>query len=83
VSRGQLLNPLPDLKMTDSCDPVIQMKRQEFLDALYLADGRDDVDHPYHASYTDLLEQWKRYAGLASQWLELLAVDEDLRESHA
>lgn len=69
--------------MTDNCDPVIQLKRQEFLDALYLADGRDDQEHPYHSSYTGLFEQWKRYAGLASQWIELLAVDENLREAQA
>jgi hypothetical protein len=40
------------------CDPVEQQARQDFLDALYRASGRDRKDHPHHSSYTGLYREW-------------------------
>lgn len=68
--------------MLPNCDPVVMGRRQSFLTALYEADGRDDRDHPHHATYTGLLDQWKRYAHLSGQWLDQLAVDDSLRAKH-
>lgn len=35
-------------------DPHVEQRRQDYLDALYLLDGRDSPDHPHHATYTGL-----------------------------
>lgn len=48
-------SPLPE---TLPCDPVVQQARQDALDMLYLIDGRDAVDHPLHALYTGLAQQY-------------------------
>lgn len=37
-----------------ACDPVEQQGRQDRLEALYVADGRDDPSHPQHGNYTGL-----------------------------
>ncbi len=41
-----------------ACDPAEQEARQQFLDELYRAAGRDRKDHPYHSSYTGLYQEW-------------------------
>ena len=33
-------------------------QRQDFLDSLYIQDGRDKADHPMHSLYTGLYQQW-------------------------
>lgn len=33
-------------------------RRADFLDSLYLQDGRDAKDHPLHSLYTGLYIQW-------------------------
>ena len=38
------------------CDPVEQEARQLELDRMYLADGRDNPEHEFHALYTGLAE---------------------------
>lgn len=38
--------------------------RQEFLEALYFADGRDSADHPHHAHYTGLFQAWVKHCKL-------------------
>lgn len=38
--------------------PAIQQARQDRLDALYLEDGRHNHDHPLHAHYTGLWQQY-------------------------
>ena len=42
----------------NSCDPTEQQKRQDLLDAAYLADGRDQLPdgHPLKSTYTGLAE---------------------------
>lgn len=37
------------------CDPVEQQARQDELDALYKANGRESKEHPLHALYTGLV----------------------------
>lgn len=37
-----------------ACDPVEQQGRQDRLEALYVADGRDHPSHPQHGNYTGL-----------------------------
>lgn len=39
-----------------ACSPIEQQARQDRLEALYLADGRDNPDHPMHALYTGLAQ---------------------------
>lgn len=41
--------------MTYDINPTEQQARQDHLEALYLADGRDDKDHPFHNLYTGLV----------------------------
>lgn len=33
---------------------TIEQRRQDYLDALYILDGRDFPNHPHHATYTGL-----------------------------
>jgi hypothetical protein len=40
------------------CDPIEQQARQDTLDALYLLDGRGRPEHPFHAVYTGLAQQY-------------------------
>lgn len=35
-------------------NPCIEQRRQNYLDALYILDGRDFPSHPLHATYTGL-----------------------------
>jgi hypothetical protein len=42
--------------VSSDCNPTEQQARQGHLDALYLADGRDNPDHPMHALYTGLAQ---------------------------
>lgn len=44
--------------MNPDCNPVEQQLRQDALDALYLKDGRDDKNHPHHATYTNLFQSY-------------------------
>ena len=39
-----------------TCDPIEQQARQDELDRLYELDGRNDPNHPLHATYTGLYE---------------------------
>jgi hypothetical protein len=41
--------------MNQDCNPIEQTARQEQLEQLYLADGRDNPEHPYHGLYTGLV----------------------------
>ena len=41
-----------------------QQNRVEFLDQLYLLDGRDDTSHPLHARYTGLAQEFCYQIGL-------------------
>lgn len=41
-------------------DPLVEQRRQNYLDALYLLDGRDAPDHPRHATYTGLFVEHVR-----------------------
>jgi hypothetical protein len=41
-----------------NCDPVEQQARQDFLDELYRAAGRDRLEHPDYSLYTGLYQQW-------------------------
>lgn len=47
----------------------VEQRRQDYLDALYLLDGRDSKSHPRHATYT----------GLYTEHVSVL-VDRDMRE---
>jgi hypothetical protein len=38
-------------------DHVEELKRQERLERLYVEDGRDNPEHPFHALYTGLHQQ--------------------------
>lgn len=42
------------------CNPLVQQARQDFIEQLYLQDGRNRPDHPLHAHYTGL---WALYVG--------------------
>jgi hypothetical protein len=42
---------------TNDCDPNEQLARQNRLEDLYEADGRDNPDHPMHGLYTGLHQQ--------------------------
>jgi hypothetical protein len=41
--------------MTYDINPTEQQTRQDRLEALYLADGRDNKSHPYYNLYTGLV----------------------------
>ena len=40
------------------CDPTEQQARQDLLDDLYHRSGRDRKNHPMHALYTGLWQEW-------------------------
>jgi len=42
--------------MNKDCSPTEQQARQDELDRLYEQDGRNDPNHPLHATYTGLYE---------------------------
>ena len=42
--------------MSSPCDPREQQARQDSLDAAYLADGRDNPEHPHYSTYTALAD---------------------------
>jgi hypothetical protein len=42
--------------MSTTCDPSEQQARQDRLEAAFLADGRDNPDHPHFSTYTALAE---------------------------
>jgi len=48
----------PTTPFMHGCTPSIQQARQDRLDALYLEDGRHNSDHPLHAHYTGLWQQY-------------------------
>ncbi len=37
-------------------DPKTEQRRQDYLDALFLLDGRNNPAHPHHATYTGLYQ---------------------------
>jgi len=37
---------------------VEDQRRADFLDSLYIQEGRDSKDHPLHSVYTGLYMQW-------------------------
>lgn len=39
-------------------DPIVQQARVEALDNLYLIDGRNDLTHEYHHTYTGLYQKY-------------------------
>lgn len=40
------------------CNPVEQQERQNLLDELYVASGRDRKNDPNHGTYTGLWREW-------------------------
>lgn len=44
------------------CDPTEQQARQDLLDDLYRRSGRDRKEHPMHALYTGLWQEWTQVA---------------------
>ena len=44
------------------CDPVVQGQRQDDLERLYRAAGRDRKSHPMHRLYTGLYQEWTQTA---------------------
>lgn len=40
------------------CNPVEQQARQDLLDELYVASGRDRKSDPNHSTYTGLWREW-------------------------
>ena len=42
----------------NQCDPTAQLQRQELLEQLYVASGRDRKSHPLHSLYTGLYQEW-------------------------
>ena len=46
------------LRNNSSCDPVTQQQRQDDLDALYRAAGRDRKGHAMYGLYTGLHREW-------------------------
>jgi len=42
----------------NQCDPTAQLQRQELLEQLYVASGRDRKSHPKHSLYTGLYQEW-------------------------
>jgi len=50
-----------------NCDPVEQQARQDFLDELYRAAGRDRLEHPDYSLYTGLYQQWTQQQSEVAQ----------------
>jgi hypothetical protein len=46
------------LHNVNPCDPVAQQQRQDDLDALYRAAGRDRKEHSMYGLYTGLHREW-------------------------
>ena len=44
------------------CDRVAQQQRQDDLERLYRAAGRDRKSHPMHQLYTGLYQEWTQTA---------------------
>jgi hypothetical protein len=42
--------------MNPDCHPVEQLQRQQFLEELYVADGRMDPAHPRYGLFTGLMQ---------------------------
>lgn len=42
--------------MNPNCNPIEQQKIQDRLEAWYVADGRDNPEHPLHGVYTGLAD---------------------------
>jgi len=42
--------------MSKDCNPIEQQARQYEIDRLYELDGRNNTEHPLHATYTALHE---------------------------
>ena len=40
-------------------DIEVQSNRVIFLNAAYIADGREDPNHPFHGTYTNLNSHWR------------------------
>lgn len=40
------------------CHPTEQSARQQLLEQLYVASGRDRASHPCHCLYTGLWQEW-------------------------
>ena len=53
-----------------SIEPMLEARRQRYIDTLYELDGRHDPAHPQHARYTGLLA--KRTTSLLSADFDLL-----------
>jgi len=49
------------------CDPVEQQARQDFIDELYRAAGRDRPEHPNYALYTGLFQEWTQQQSEVAQ----------------
>ena len=49
--------------MNKDCNPIEQQARQEEFDRLYELDGRNDPNHPLHATYAGLYESSRASAG--------------------
>lgn len=45
-------------RMNSNCHPIVEQLRQDLLESLYLRDGRDNPDHPFHCLYTNLFQSY-------------------------
>lgn len=52
-----------------TCNPITESRRQAYIETLYLLDGRNNPDHPHHATFTGLLKH---------RLQQLIAADMDL-----
>jgi len=55
---------------------ALMSARQEFLEALYFADGRDNSDHPRHAHFTGLFQAWVKHYNLHKSYEKLQCHEE-------
>ena len=55
---------------------ALMSARQEFLEALYFADGRDNPDHPRHAHFTGLFQAWVKHYNLHKSYEKLQCHEE-------
>jgi hypothetical protein len=49
------MTPPPKVNFTKA---AADMARADYLDALFFKDGRDQVSHPFHGTYTGLYQKY-------------------------
>lgn len=63
------------------CNPITEARRQAYLETLYLLDGRNNLDHPHHATFTGLLKRRAQQLIAADMDLLLSGSDEGRQDS--